>query len=71
MANKIGANKQQTTTALEGIVPTMLGAMSNNSQNESGASGLLGALDKDHNGSILDDISGFIGNSDNVQGKES
>ena len=69
MAGKIGANSQQTSSALEGIVPTLLGAMSNNSKNESGASGLLGALDRDHDGSILDDISGFIGNSDNGPGE--
>ncbi|MCO4818207.1 MAG: DUF937 domain-containing protein [Bacteroidetes bacterium] len=69
MANKIGANSQQTSSALEGIVPTLLGAMSNNSQSKSGASGLLGALDRDHDGSILDDVSGFIGNSDNGPGE--
>lgn len=69
MANKIGANKQQTASALEGIVPTMLGAMSNNTQSKSGASGLLAALDRDHDGSILDDVSGFIGNSDGGPGE--
>ena len=69
MANKIGASKQQTATALEGIVPTMLGAMSNNTQSSSGASGLLSALDRDHDGSVLDDVSGFIGNSDFGQGE--
>ena len=69
MANKIGANKTQTASALEGIVPTLLGAMSSNTKSESGASGLLGALDRDHDGSILDDVSGFIGNSDNGPGE--
>ncbi|MCB9260987.1 MAG: DUF937 domain-containing protein [Flavobacteriales bacterium] len=68
MAEKIGATPQQTSTALEGIVPTLLGAMSNNAKSEGGASGLLGALDRDHDGSILDDITGFIGNSDSGPG---
>lgn len=36
MAQKIGANKSQTASALEGIVPTLLGAMSNNTKSESG-----------------------------------
>lgn len=68
MAEKIGADKKQTASALEGIMPTLLGAMSNNSQSESGASGLLGALDRDHDGSILDDITGFITGGDNNSG---
>jgi hypothetical protein len=69
MASKIGADKSQTTSALEGIVPTLLGAMSSNTKSESGASGLLGALDRDHDGSVFDDVAGFIGNSDNGPGE--
>ncbi len=68
MANKIGADKNQTAKALEGAVPTLLGAMSNNTSSESGASGLLGALDRDHDGSILDDVMGFIGGGDDSKG---
>ncbi len=68
MAAKIGADKTQTASALEGILPTLLGAMSSNTKNPEAASGLLGALDRDHDGSILDDIGGFIGNSDNGPG---
>lgn len=69
MAGKIGASKDQTSKALEGIVPTLLGAMSNNTKSENGASGLLSALDRDHDGSVLDDVMGFIGNSDNGPGE--
>lgn len=36
--------------------------MANNTKTEQGANGLLGALDRDHDGSILDDALGFIGN---------
>lgn len=68
MAGKIGANTSQTATALEGIMPTLLGAMSNNTQSSSGASGLMSALDRDHDGSVLDDIMGFIGQSENGPG---
>lgn len=49
-------------------MPTLLGAMANNTKSESGASGLLGALDRDHDGSILDDITGFINQGDSAQG---
>lgn len=68
LASKIGADKGQTSTALEGIMPTLLGAMSSNTKSPDGASGLLGALDRDHDGSILDDLTGFIGNSDGGAG---
>jgi len=68
IAGQIGADKNQTQQALSGIVPSLLGAMTNNSQSQSGASGLLGALDKDHDGSIFDDLGGFIGNFNNGPG---
>jgi len=35
--------------------------MAKNSETPEGANGLLGALDRDHDGSVLDDIMGFIG----------
>lgn len=69
LANKIGADKEKTTSAIEGVVPTLLGAMSSNAKSDSGASGFLAALDRDHDGSILDDISGFIGNTDGSAGQ--
>ena len=61
IASQIGANQPQTQSAIEGIVPTILGAMSNNANSSDGANSLLGALDRDHDGSIFDDVSGFIG----------
>jgi hypothetical protein len=69
ISNQIGTDEDKTVNALGGIVPTLLGAMANNSQSEQGASGLLGALDKDHDGSILDDALGFIGNFTNGPGE--
>lgn len=68
MASKIGAKPEQAKSALEGIMPTMLGAMSKNSQSSEGASGLLGALDRDHDGSIFDDLAGFLGRDDHDDG---
>ncbi len=68
VSNKIGVEKSQAANALQGVLPTLLGAMAGNAQNESGASGLLGALDRDHDGSVLDDIAGFVTNSDSGPG---
>lgn len=69
ISNQIGASENQTTTALSGMIPTLLGAMANNAQSQSGAEGLLGALDRDHDGSILDDVAGFVGNFNNGPGE--
>ncbi len=61
MAQKAGMNKNQAATALEGILPTLLGTMAKNTSTPEGANGLLGALDRDHDGSVLDDVMGFLG----------
>ena len=69
ISKQIGADENQTTTALGGIIPTLLGAMATNSQSQTGAQGLLGALDRDHDGSILDDVAGFVGNYNSGPGE--
>lgn len=68
IAKQIGASESETTNALGGMIPTLLGAMANNTQSKSGAEGLLGALDADHDGSILDDVVGFVGNFNSGSG---
>ena len=61
-SKQLGKNKKQTTSALTAALPLILGAMKNNTQSKSGASGLLGALDnKQHDGSILDNLGGILG----------
>lgn len=62
LSNTIGgADKKQTTTAAQGIMSTLVSALAKNAATPEGANGLLGALDRDHDGSILDDVVGFIG----------
>lgn len=63
LSGQIGADQNSTKKALEGAIPSLLGAMAKNTQSSQGAEGLLGALDRDHDGSILDDIGGFLGDS--------
>lgn len=61
MGSQIGATPQQTAAAVEAALPTMLGALQRNANSPDGAASLLGALDRDHDGSILDDLAGFLG----------
>jgi hypothetical protein len=62
-SKEIGQNKVQTTSALSTALPLILGAMKNNASTPQGAEGLLGALSGKHDGSLLDNIGGLIGNS--------
>lgn len=55
-----GANKQQTAAAASGIVTTLMGALAKNASSTEGAQALNNALERDHDGSILDDVMGML-----------
>ena len=61
LSQQIGAPKQQTAQAANGVFAALLGGLANNAADKTGLQGLMGALDKDHDGSILDDLAGMIG----------
>lgn len=61
MSEQIGAEPQQTAQAANGIFASLLGGLANNATSEGGLSSLLGALDRNHDGSVLDDIGGLVG----------
>lgn len=61
VSNEIGADPAQTQQAATGIFATLLGGLANNTSTESGLSALGNALDRDHDGSMLDDIAGMVG----------
>lgn len=55
-----GADKQQTAAAANGALSTIIGALAKNAATPEGVSGLAKALDKDHDGSILDNLLGAV-----------
>ncbi|MEM6963789.1 MAG: DUF937 domain-containing protein [Bacteroidota bacterium] len=60
MANQLGgADKKQTADATSAIVSMMTKALAKNSATPEGRNALAGALDRDHDGSILDDLMGY------------
>ncbi len=62
ITKQIGAeNPKQTAVATQGAVAALTKALANNAAKPEGANALVSALDRDHDGSILDDISGFLG----------
>ena len=61
LSDHIGADKSQTAEAANGIFATLLGGLANNASSEGGLSALGAALDRDHDGSMLDDLMGMVG----------
>ena len=59
-ANQLGgADKKQTADATSGIISMITSALAKNAATPEGAGALASALDRDHDGSILDDLMGY------------
>ena len=64
IGQKIGANEQQTSQAISALVPMLIGGLSQNVQNSpQGAQALNSALERDHDGGLLDQLGGLLGAS--------
>lgn len=63
-STQLGQDKAKTASALTTALPLILGAMKNNASTPQGAEGLLSALNGKHDGSLLDNLGGMLGNSD-------
>ncbi len=55
-----GADKQKTAAAASGAVTTLMGALARNASSTEGAQALNNALERDHDGSILEDVMGML-----------
>ena len=67
IAGQIGADEGATSNAIAGALPVILGGLMKNANSSGGASALGAALDRDHDGSILDDLGGFLGQTQQVE----
>jgi hypothetical protein len=62
MSRQIGADEGQTEKALSALLPMMVGGLANNaSSDQQGAMKLSRALERDHDGSMVDHITGMLG----------
>ncbi|WP_306352756.1 DUF937 domain-containing protein [Flavobacterium sp. '19STA2R22 D10 B1'] len=61
VSQKAGTDPQETSSVLTSALPALMGAMKNNVASPGGAESLLSALKGKHDGSILDNLSGFLG----------
>jgi len=61
LSKQIGAPQQQTRTAADSILSSLITGLAKNSQQPGGADALANALDNDHDGSLLDNLNDLIG----------
>ena len=62
----IGADPRQTQQAVGAALPALLGALGHNAAQPQGAEALSKALQRDHDGGVLDNLSGFLSGGGNV-----
>lgn len=62
VADKLGVPESVARMAISAALPMILGGLGRNASNPEGASALAGAIDRDHDGGILGDVLGSLGN---------
>lgn len=61
LSQHIGAEStEQTEAAASGVISTLVAGLNKNAATPDGATALVSAIDRDHDGSILEDVAGFL-----------
>ena len=60
IGRQLGLDDGLASKAIAGALPMVLGGIASNAQRKGGAEALGGALDRDHDGSVLDDLAGYL-----------
>ena len=68
LSNQLGMNQQTTGNAIAAAVPLLLSALSRNASKDDGRESLYNALSNDHDGGILNDLTGFLGDANSGPG---
>ena len=64
LVSQVGGNEGEVKNGIMAALPAMLTALGKNASTEKGAEELNNALKKKHDGSILDNLSGYLSNPD-------
>lgn len=67
ISSQLGADDETTQQAIGAALPMLLGAMDRNTNSADGAQALAGALQRDHDGSILNDVAGALSKPETLQ----
>lgn len=68
IAQRIGISENSANTAVQLAVPLILAGLARNAAQPAGAEDLHQALQKDHDGSIFDNLMGYLGNPQSANG---
>ena len=68
MAQRLGISETTARTAVNLAVPLILAALARNAARPEGAQNLHQAVTEDHDGSILDNLTGYLGNPETENG---
>ena len=61
IAGQLGTDEAGAKTAVSAALPKIIGQMKQNADSPEGAAALANAVNKDHDGSVLDDVGSFLG----------
>lgn len=68
ISQKTNTSPTQAKSALANAIPILMNAMAKNSRNPEKAASLQQAVEKDHDGSILDNLGSYFNNPDSANG---
>ena len=68
MGSSLGIDSETASKAVSTALPMLIGSLAKNTADSGGAQSLAGALDRDHDGSILNDVAGFLGQGSQASG---
>jgi hypothetical protein len=68
ISDRIGADPERTSTAIDEALPMLLGALGAEAQDPDAAPGLRRALTEDHDGTLLDQLDDYL--DGNVSGRQ-
>ena len=68
IAQRLGISETTANTAVQVAVPLILSALARNANEPQGAQSLHQAINNDHDGSIFDNLTGYVSNPQTVNG---
>ena len=68
ISEQLGLDESKVDSTLSTAMPMLVSALANNAAKPDQAQSLMQALDKDHDGSILNDVGGYLGDPQSANG---
>lgn len=68
IGKQLGTDQAGAQKAIGAALPALMAALAGNARKKDGAASLAKALERDHDGGILDDLQGFLGRGDTKDG---